>query len=174
MKMKKILFSLALIGTFAAMSAKGDSYIYWMADVRGDTGDNATIRKNSEGFTFANLIAKNDSQNIDLGWVAVNEEGTLGYVTPRFSSESLASYSATDYQNWTYYVELWNEDWNCGTSSGMSWADISNMDAFYKSTQTGGTGTAAFTSFTYNVPEPTSGLLVLLGMCGLALKRKRV
>lgn len=25
----------------------------------------------------------------------------------------------------------------------------------------------------YNVPEPTSGLLLLLGMAGLALKRKR-
>ena len=25
----------------------------------------------------------------------------------------------------------------------------------------------------YNVPEPTSGLLMLLGMAGLALKRKR-
>ena len=33
--------------------------------------------------------------------------------------------------------------------------------------------TAANTTFTASVPEPTSGLLLLLGMAGLALKRKR-
>ena len=36
----------------------------------------------------------------------------------------------------------------------------------------GGTGGTALTGWTA-VPEPTSGLLLLLGMAGLALKRKR-
>lgn len=175
--MKKILFSLAVIGAFAAMSAKGDSIIYWMADVTSDDGGNAAIRSNSGGFQYANLYAV-DQNNVkyDLGW-AKAEAGagsSLGTVTARIPSESMASYTATDYQNWTYYVELWNEDWNCGKSSAMYWADISKMDAFYKSTLTGGLGVLEVTSFTYNAPEPTSGLLILLGMCGLALKRKRV
>ena len=179
MKMKKILFCLSLIGIFAAIPAKGDSVIYWMADVSSDAGGNAAIRENSGGFHYANLIAKDGSGNVvDLGWAEATpskDGGTLGFETAaRIPSESMASYTATDYQNWTYYVELWNEDWNCGTSSAMYWADISEMDAFYKSTLTGGLGVLEVTSFTYNAPEPTSGLLILLGMCGLALKRKRV
>lgn len=37
-----------------------------------------------------------------------------------------------------------------------------------------GTGAALSWQTATAVPEPTSGLLVLLGMAGLALKRKRV
>ncbi len=82
--------------------------------------------------------------------------------------------AVTDYANWTFYVELYNGEWNIGTSTPYDWATLASYEAIYQSTLTGGLGTAPFTSFTYNVPEPTSGLLILLGMCGLALKRKRV
>ena len=37
----------------------------------------------------------------------------------------------------------------------------------------GGTGGTAITGWTAAVPEPTSGMLLLLGMAGLALRRKR-
>lgn len=177
--MKKILFSLALIGTFAAMSAKGDSYIYWMADISDTSqGDNATIAK--YGFSYANLIIQdNEGKYVaDLGYApSVDTKGLK--TAPRVTSESLESFFAnhsTDYSTYSFAVELYNEDfsWKMAKSDAMSWNTLVGYDALYRSTWEGGAGKAAFTSFTYNAPEPTSGLLILLGMCGLALKRKRV
>ena len=40
-------------------------------------------------------------------------------------------------------------------------------------TKAGGTGTAFTAWQTMDTPEPTSAMLLLLGMAGLALKRKR-
>lgn len=169
--MKKLLMSLALVGSLAAMSAKGDSYIYWMADVSDTTqGDNAQIGT----FQYAQLVAYDQGGSKVAAFDASYADATeaSGYMaTQRVPSQSLASF--VDAQNWTYYVELYTDDWMKGKSAGYSWEQLQGMDAIYQSTLSGGLGTAAFTTFTYNVPEPTSGLLVLFGLCGLALKRKR-
>ena len=179
--MKNLLMSLALVGSLAAMSAKGDSYIYWMADVSDGVGDNARIGT----FQYAQLAAYNggtkvaafDASYADaIGWDGgTGPEGTA--TRDRNPSQSLVSspdFTFADAQNWTYYVELYTDDWMKGKSTvGYSWEQLQGMDAIYQSTLAGGLGQAKFTTFTYNAPEPTSGLLVLFGLCGLALKRKR-
>ena len=75
-----------------------------------------------------------------------------------------------------YYVVL-----NASTTANATQAYISDTDV----ATTGGAGQAAQFAFdasdtataanwtAVNAPEPTSGLLLLLGMAGLALKRKR-
>lgn len=163
--MKKLLMGLVLVGTFAAVSAKGDSYIYWMA-----SNDNDAISQ--YGADSASLIAKSGDNVYDIGFATVSGESPA--TESRVISDMLPAQVVADPANWTFYVELWKDDWNLGTSGEYSWAQLKGMDAIYQSTLTGGLGTAQFANFTYNVPEPTSGLLVLLGMCGLALKRKRV
>ena len=174
--MKNLLMSLALVGSLAAMSAKGDSYIYWMADVSDGVGDNARIGT----FQYAQLAAYNGGTKVaafDASYAdAVDVDYSTGQegvkTADHISSQSLASFA--DAQNWTYYVELYTDDWMKGRSTtGYTWNQLQDFDAIYQSTLTGGLGTAAFTTFTYNAPEPTSGLLVLFGLCGLALKRKR-
>ena len=168
--MKKLLMSLALVGSLAAMSAKGDSYIYWMAVVSGASGDNAKIGT----FQYAQLVAYDKDgakvEAFDASYADATEKNGMA-TQQSVPSQSLASFA--DAQNWTYYVELYTDDWMKGKSEGYSWETLQSMDAIYQSTLAGGLGTAAFTTFTYNVPEPTSGLLVLFGLCGLALKRKR-
>ena len=58
------------------------------------------------------------------------------------------------------------------TVSGLDAADP--KDAWSASFAFGTAGTSSSpNTFTTSVPEPTSGLLLLLGMAGLALKRKR-
>jgi hypothetical protein len=58
------------------------------------------------------------------------------------------------------------------TVSGMAAADPADTWSGSAFIFAEGTSTAK-TYFTTSVPEPTSGLLLLLGMAGLALKRKR-
>ena len=58
------------------------------------------------------------------------------------------------------------------TVSGMAAADPANTWSGEAFTFASGTSTAK-TYFTTSVPEPTSGLLMLLGMAGLALRRRR-
>ena len=168
--MKKLLMSLALVGSLAAMSAKGvDSYIYWMADA----SSNATIY--DRGVDYAKLIGRDGDGGVQtLGYAAMTKTETSLKTADRLPSDKLlASQAVTDYENWTFYVELYNGEWKNGTSETYSWQELASKDAIYQSTLTGGLGKVAFTSFTYNAPEPTSGLLVLFGLCGLALKRKR-
>ena len=58
------------------------------------------------------------------------------------------------------------------TVSGMSAADPADTWSGATFTFAEGTSTTK-TYFTTSVPEPTSGLLMLLGMAGLALRRRR-
>ena len=159
--MKKVLLTLALFGTFAAMTAKGDSFMYWMVDTTG----------NSQIGTQANYA--------ELYAFYGNKPGTLvggidlvdGVWDARTISDSLVGMVG---DGWSYYVEAYKDDWNIGTSDSITYANAKAMyDGIYESLKTGGKGTVEFTTFTYNIPEPTSGLLMLLGLCGLALKRKR-
>ena len=74
----------------------------------------------------------------------------------------------TDYENYEGYYAIYT-----GTSgssydadSSTSYADFTTLNAFSGSDwKTAGAASP--------IPEPTSGLLLLLGMAGLALKRKR-
>lgn len=161
--MKKLLMSLALLGTFAAMTAKGDSYMYWMVkDAHATTG--------SLGFETAELYA------VQAGQTARGEQdnpiSTLAADSTGFSTARSSGISVGDYEGYSFLVELWSDNVLVSQSSSpMTWAEVASAGAIYSPLNPGGAGTATFTSF--NVPEPTSGLLMLFGLCGLALKRKR-
>lgn len=163
--MKKLLMSLALLGTFAAMTAKGDSYMYWMVkEAEASTGPLS--------FTTAELYAVLDGQkvraetDIPISTLAADSSGVS---TARSGGVALGDYAR---DGWSFIVELYNGDaFVSQSSSPMTWAEVASAGAIYSPLNPGGAGTATFTSF--NVPEPTSGLLMLFGLCGLALKRKR-
>ena len=169
--MKKLLMSLALLGTFAAMSAKGattDSYMYWMVDVTGDSSVGS--------FNSAELYAYYSPDNrIYLG-------GSTPMASDSRKTETVpAIYEATgipynigslETAGLSFMVELYNDSTFVSQSSLMSYADALASGGIYQHlSPSGGATPVTFTSFA--VPEPTSGLLMLFGLCGLALKRKR-
>ena len=160
--MKKLLMSLALVGSLAGMSAKADSYLYWMVDQTGDT----------DPFSFANAViygvGANGKEAIgSAAGVAVADKGNINTgvsTTIDFSGQSWSS----------FLVELYAADGWMKASGTLPYS--LEMAGLYQSTLAGGTPKypAKFTTFTAGpVPEPTSGMLLLLGVCGLALKRKR-
>ena len=72
----------------------------------------------------------------------------------------------------TYEMNIYADG---SATSGTMFTLGSDLDNTSRSTFTWASGTYGGTMWSaQSVPEPTSGLLLLLGMAGLALKRKRV
>ena len=148
--MKKLLFGLvaaAGLTTFGAASS-----IYW---TMADYGEFSAAQ-------YATLFASIDGgEQTGADWTilpdtfAGRNKATVG---------NLGGYS--------YYVQLFNEAHEAiAESATLSWQDLLDANAVSESMTPAGAGTATFGGFTA-VPEPTSALLMLLGMAGLALKRK--
>ena len=164
--MKKLLMSLTLLGTFAAMSAKGDSYLYWF--VNQEDGGSSTL------FNYAELSAVDaDGKKTWLQTTAAVQysgaETGYGYDTVR-NGQGISLSQLGDPTAYSFLVELYaGESWK--SQSTLTYKAIYDAGGIYDHLAPTGAGAATFTTF--SVPEPTSGLLMLFGLCGLALKRKR-
>lgn len=156
--MKKILI-LAVCGAFAVI-AKAD-YLYWMvADDYVNTAESAQLVAVSGDTTHAFTPAKTKSD-----WMSMAEDESF--------ETNIAGYSG---DGWSYYVEIVNAGKTLQSDS-VTYADAVRNGYV----QVGPLGPAATLSSgplgggsqTYNVPEPTSGLLFLVGGMLLGLRRKR-
>ena len=157
-------FSLIAALIVGAGLAYGD-VLYWMV------GDDYA----------ADAIAQGDSTAAKLYYVYGGNATVLETVTgndvddyyPGSFNTSLGSYVGEGY---SYYVELWN-----GSRTSEMTYDVAKVNGYI--TSGGGMSftpspTAQVNGFgsgttPYNVPEPTSGLLFLIGGMLLGLKRRR-
>ena len=175
--MKKLIACVVLFGAICAFAE--DSYLFWMID------PNATI---TEGTMPAGSVGvKISAFAPNTEWVygggtyltlaeysggmigdALGTKTTVGYGSPLFAAIPETKQGL----NWTYYVELYNDSSIFAHSetplaySAESIAALAGM---------GRPGTLwnvkAFVPAA--VPEPSSGLLLLLGVAGLALRRRK-
>ena len=167
--MKKLIFSIVAAAAFAAFADDDYQTLYWQitADSLGGYSDAA----------YANLYATLDGSRVSV------DESISGASGFSMLSENKNKSIGINLDGWNggvldgamFYVELLNESGNfMAQSAGISYA---NLQSFIDRNYSGSgipqvaTGPAVFTS--YAVPEPTSGLLMLLGFAGLLLRRKR-
>ena len=159
--MKKTLLLLA----FAATLVGHADYLYWMVDNSSISGKDIQGGDATFDWTTAILKAEEDTQIMTLSRSdAATYEAMDGYAVANISS----------YPSGTFFIELYNGDkWlaqseHKAASALSQYIFSSNSMANIPAAGFGQAGTT-----TYAVPEPTSGLLFLIGGMLLGLNRRR-
>ena len=190
--MKKLMIAFAAVVTVVTLNAAQYSWGFTNAENADHTG--AYLEAGT-----ALLYLGTVSYDAASGWNTAGatllgtsgQDGTLytfGPVTPDASNPSHDSVIADGGQQYTliltevdgvakidgyegyYFLETGTSDW----ATYMSGTDPIRVATMYSDTLTTGVaGEGGNWALAQAVPEPTSGLLLLLGMAGLALKRKR-
>lgn len=148
----------ATVFALGSAVADEDNYIYWMVENAHYYDD--------PGYSIA------------FDYATISVDGGATYLTPavvadatRLSSDGSVYSGTFDSANvTTFLVELWA----AGTDERVGWMRYSASalsDYFYQNAGAHGAGSPFVVSQV--VPEPTSGLLTLLGLAAFALRRKR-
>lgn len=169
MKTLKTVAAIAL--AFAAMTATADYMVYWEVDGATNLYP-ADADQNALAFKYATIKANPGSGD---ALHVYNSNGDTGYWRLYAKSDNTRSTGAAysglfDDSTTSFLVELWTDDRTRVGWQTYSWDTVkaSILDADTPQM----TGTATAFKATAFVPEPTSGLLVLLGMAALTLRRK--
>lgn len=179
--MKKVLLSFAFI---AAAFAAQASYLYWQLspEIPGLVANGTGYTFNGHEFSYAQIVVKDGSQKTVLTSTYDDGETIEGLITkPDPYVQYAVDVSAyEENQEASFYIELIGYD-NAvyGSSQGVIGTTDSDTYTYAALADKG------FISTTLTVipvawtgavaaPEPTSALLLLLGLAGLALKRQKI
>ncbi|MCQ2367928.1 MAG: PEP-CTERM sorting domain-containing protein [Kiritimatiellae bacterium] len=169
--MKKLIFTLAALLIAHLASAE---MLYWMI------GDSTNGGSNTIEFNYAVVYAVNGESKIALpnngedGEIYGNEElSPITTTNPQMTEFG----EGWEYQNYSFYVELFNYDFDLGIGTSVGVSEFATYDSLVSNGHIIPSGmgipeTAKLWMPTTAVPEPTSGLLILIGLASLALKRK--
>ena len=173
---KLVMFGLTVATAFAVNAAS----FSWAASVNGVDGNGDTLTSVDDAATFV-LVYLGNSSTPDWDNAKIVQTGTwsIGANKGTYSAKVSGTYTGTGAEGLAngniYGVMVKDDDGGlhqvAGTStytvtgySGDSWSG----DAFVFATSNYVADKAS-----YATPEPTSGLLMLLGLGALALRRKR-
>lgn len=157
--MKKLFATLVLLAGFAANA----DYLYWMIDTGSGNGG-------ASGYTY-------DSINLMYGSTTLQSVSFSDNLGDMFSAGGYFEYSGEiDSTGSSFWVELVSSGNSVAKSTPQyTYNELINMGALFKgSSMSSNVGNIApFGNFT-SVPEPTSGVLFLIGGMLLGLKRRRM
>ena len=177
--MKKVIIAAALILAAAVSQAaavgwtclggtnyKEGSYSFFVIGKNGVTGTDQI-----KTIVAAGGLSAADSYAYFKGG-AVTSAGALSRPNTTTPAVDIA-YSGSGTDNYTAFIVVQDKDGKNASftsTSSITMVDDSTSKTFGFANQA---TNFSNNSFTVNTPEPTSGVLLLLGMAGLALKRKR-
>ena len=165
--MKKLIvaaFAVALTGVCLTAQAE-DAILYWQVPTAGDAA--------AANYSYAYLYAQVDGG----GNVMLHQQG-WAYDTAMASNGEVAKAYLADISGTinSFFVEYFNDSYDLiGRSDTETLAKLvgeGHLQGIQSNPPISYTG--AWEPSFNAVPEPTSGLLMLIGLAGLALRRKRV
>lgn len=166
--MKKLLF----LAAFSAMlsASASDQYLYWMVDDAATVDDGTVL---VQGGQYQAMI-KDSNGYLDLYANPGNATSkSYGQVFTFELGESMDTFAKLGGSASSFVVELYNYG---DASAPGSWIGQATLSWDNGNITTGGMGhanSASAISFTA-APEPTSGMLLLIGVAGLALRRRKI
>jgi len=186
--MKKLM----IVAAVALCAAYANAAAFTWASSANLTTDGSAIATSSaamNGGTFALVYLGNDADKIDWTTASVVDTASPSFVSSMGKTTAKTSKSFTfsmdDYGNGDIFGVVFKDSSDklyylqTGASGNMSPTyTISGLDGDNSQLAMFDFASSAFSistapSAAVNVPEPTSALLLVLGMAGLALRRKR-
>ena len=180
--MKKLIACAVLIGATCAFAE--DSYLFWMINPAATITDGGTPSSLQPGPVGVKISAfKSDAaweysggtyltiwnySNGTIGTPIGERADDVSYGSPLFAAIPVTRQG----EGWTYYVELYNDSSIFARSETPLPYSAESIVALSGMSQPGTLwNVTAFVPAA--VPEPSSGLLLLLGVAGLALRRRK-
>ena len=177
--MKKSILLAMFLGA-AGTSSADDSYLYWMINkdelANYSSYDNVRIKAVNGGTeTYLNIYSgpSSDSFSYHAAGDNISSIGTdqvqdaidwgEGFYASLAGLSGLSSYS--------FIVELWNDNNFLAQSFGDG--TYGAVSAYIYSGGISAPPATPWIATSFDIPEPSSGLLMLLGMAGLALRRRK-
>ena len=184
--MKKLMI-LAVSACAAMLTATAEeNFLYWMVDVNDKTDYSfsyATIKAvNSNGTTSDYLSFYGSDASTSIGTKSAST-AYLSYIDNNGTGANTGTQTSggaftgiDGYVGSTFLVELWADSSTDGSASTrVAWGNLAY--SLLKDSVSTGLNQSGATAYTVTgsqlIPEPTSGLLALLGFAALALRRKQ-
>ena len=182
---KLIMFAAVAVLALAGQAASVD----WSMNVSGQgatwSGNNAYVMafNGSDYSAVIKLLTVDGSDNMatDLGGyaLAVSGSSTPEVAVSNSRGAAKASGTSTGVSGDTIFWVVFTEG-SKDAGKAITWTAATNIGDYDYESGSPAPGTFALTAASFansgtiaNVPEPTSGLLMLVGLAGLALRRRR-
>lgn len=177
--MKKLIVALSLILSFG-FAAQAE-YLFWQLS---DTAKDGT-GKSIGDFSYAAIFAETPTTQLKLAdETGASTDYTYATVDKSAPQQIVINLDQLgDPSCYSFYIEYfnYNDGWNSvGTSGKQTYDQLAQNGAIYTGsameaiTDIAGLKMWTGSSYAAATPEPTGGLLVMLGMALIGLKRKRV
>lgn len=174
--MKKILIALGAVALFGTVQAATCNWtgagIALYASTDSATSYTMYLLDNSvtSASAMATALSAGDTSLIAAATVSDTTGIAVGTTSARWAKSGIGDYTAGD--SYTYYTVIFNNEMASADAYMITSTITKSVPASGNLAMSFGTQ-ASNTWQTMSVPEPTSGLLMILGVAGLALRRRR-